>query len=148
MTSLHHIHEAGILYNLGERSKLRDQRPYTFMVSFYFSIDRSRWLDRTWDCLLLLGERFFCVDPKSDDDTYHPVVRPQSSPISIPPLLPLAPCCYSSLTLQGTILIAVNPLRNVPNPEMSEYMDRPLNPETPHPYAIAEVNTTHRLLNG
>lgn len=33
MTSLHHIHEAGILYNLGERSKLRDQRPYTFMVS-------------------------------------------------------------------------------------------------------------------
>eukprot|EP00903_Cladosiphon_okamuranus_P006607 g6454.t1 len=70
MTSLHHIHEAGILYNLGERSKLRDQRPYTFM---------------------------------------------------------------------GTILIAVNPLRNVPNPEMSEYMDRSLNPETPHPYAIAEL---------
>lgn len=34
MTSLHHIHEAGILYNLGERSKLRNQRPYTFMVSF------------------------------------------------------------------------------------------------------------------
>eukprot|EP00752_Nemacystus_decipiens_P009414 g8417.t1 len=70
MTSLHHIHEAGILYNLAERSKLRDQRPYTFM---------------------------------------------------------------------GTILIAVNPLRNVPNPKMSEYMDRSLNPETPHPYAIAEL---------
>lgn len=34
MTSLHHIHEAGILYNLGERSNLEDQRPYTFMVSF------------------------------------------------------------------------------------------------------------------
>lgn len=34
MTALHHIHEAGILYNLGERSKLKDQRPYTFMVSF------------------------------------------------------------------------------------------------------------------
>lgn len=33
MTSLHHIHEAGIMYNLGERSKLRNQRPYTFMVS-------------------------------------------------------------------------------------------------------------------
>lgn len=32
MTALHHIHEAGILYNLGERSKLRNQRPYTFMV--------------------------------------------------------------------------------------------------------------------
>lgn len=42
---------------------------------------------------------------------------------------------------QGTILIAVNPLRRVPNPEMSDYMDRPLNPETPHPYAIAEVST-------
>lgn len=34
MTSLHHIHEAGILYNLRERSKLEGQRPYTFMVSF------------------------------------------------------------------------------------------------------------------
>lgn len=33
MTSLHHIHEAGIMYNLGERAKLRNQRPYTFMVS-------------------------------------------------------------------------------------------------------------------
>lgn len=34
MTALHHIHEAGILHNLGERSKLNGQRPYTFMVSF------------------------------------------------------------------------------------------------------------------
>lgn len=32
MTSLHHIHEASILYNLGERAKLENQRPYTFMV--------------------------------------------------------------------------------------------------------------------
>lgn len=40
---------------------------------------------------------------------------------------------------QGTILIAVNPLQPVPNPEMSEYMDKALNPEAPHPYAIAEV---------
>lgn len=32
MTALHHIHEAGILYNLGERAKLENQRPYTFMV--------------------------------------------------------------------------------------------------------------------
>ncbi|CAM9142326.1 unnamed protein product [Ectocarpus sp. 6 AP-2014] len=70
MTSLHHIHEAGILHNLRERSKLQDQRPYTFM---------------------------------------------------------------------GTILIAVNPLRRVPNPEMADFMDRSLNPETPHPYAIAEL---------
>lgn len=32
MTALHHIHEASILYNLGERAKLENQRPYTFMV--------------------------------------------------------------------------------------------------------------------
>lgn len=30
MTALHHIHEAGILHNLGRRAK--DQKPYTFMV--------------------------------------------------------------------------------------------------------------------
>lgn len=46
---------------------------------------------------------------------------------------------------QGTILIAVNPLRRVPDPEMSEYVNRPLNPETPHPYAIAEVTAAHCL---
>ncbi|CAM9101018.1 unnamed protein product, partial [Hapterophycus canaliculatus] len=70
MTALHHIHEAGILHNLGERSKLKGQRPYTFM---------------------------------------------------------------------GTILIAVNPLRRLPDPEMSEFMNRSLDPESPHPYAIAEL---------
>lgn len=31
MTALHHIHEAGILHNLGKRAK--EQKPYTFMVS-------------------------------------------------------------------------------------------------------------------
>lgn len=31
MTALHHIHEAGILHNLGRRAK--EQKPYTFMVS-------------------------------------------------------------------------------------------------------------------
>lgn len=39
MTALHHIHEAGILFNLGERSKLKNQRPYTFMVSKKPSVD-------------------------------------------------------------------------------------------------------------
>lgn len=34
MTALHYIHEAGILHNLRERSKLSNQRPYSFMVSF------------------------------------------------------------------------------------------------------------------
>eukprot|EP00903_Cladosiphon_okamuranus_P011080 g10459.t1 len=71
MTSLHHIHEASILYNLGERAKLENQRPYTFM---------------------------------------------------------------------GTILIAVNPLRKVDDPEMSDFMNRSLDPEAPHPYAIAELS--------
>ncbi|CAN0392281.1 unnamed protein product, partial [Hapterophycus canaliculatus] len=70
MTALHHIHEAGILHNLGQRAQVKDQRPYTFM---------------------------------------------------------------------GTVLIAVNPLKRVPDPKMEDFMNRPLNPETPHPYAIAEV---------
>lgn len=35
MTALHHLHEAGILHNLGQRAQLKDQRPYTFMVSLY-----------------------------------------------------------------------------------------------------------------
>eukprot|EP00903_Cladosiphon_okamuranus_P006316 g6191.t2 len=70
MTALHHIHEAGILFNLKERSKVEGQRPYTFM---------------------------------------------------------------------GTVLVAVNPLRKVPDPEMGEYVNRPANPDTPHPYAIAEL---------
>eukprot|EP00904_Undaria_pinnatifida_P007253 jgi/Undpi1/3658/HiC_scaffold_16.g07028.m1 len=69
MTALHHIHEAGILHNLGRRAK--EQKPYTFM---------------------------------------------------------------------GTILIAVNPLQPIPDPSADEYVDRPLNPDTPHPYAIAELS--------
>lgn len=32
MTALHHLHEAGILYNLGQRADLKNQKPYTFMV--------------------------------------------------------------------------------------------------------------------
>lgn len=45
----------------------------------------------------------------------------------------------SCLVLQGTILIAVNPLQKVADPDMSEFMNRSLDPEAPHPYAIAEV---------
>ena len=41
--------------------------------------------------------------------------------------------------MQGTVLIAVNPLRKISDPSMDAYMNRPLDPETPHPYAIAEV---------
>lgn len=32
MTALHHIHEPGLLYNLGQRARLDNQTPYTFMV--------------------------------------------------------------------------------------------------------------------
>ncbi|CAM9621035.1 unnamed protein product, partial [Ectocarpus sp. 13 AM-2016] len=71
MTSLHHIHEAGILHNLGQRAHIKDQKAYTFM---------------------------------------------------------------------GTVLIAVNPLRRLEDPPMESFMNRPLNPETPHPYAIAELS--------
>ncbi|CAN0559189.1 unnamed protein product, partial [Ectocarpus sp. 12 AP-2014] len=37
------------------------------------------------------------------------------------------------------ILIAVNPLRRIPDPDVSEYMNRSLDSEAPHPYAIAEL---------
>lgn len=47
-----------------------------------------------------------------------------------------------SSTLQGTILIAVNPLRKVEDPEMTTFMNHSLDPEQPHPYAIAEVRGT------
>ncbi|CAM9653889.1 unnamed protein product, partial [Chrysoparadoxa australica] len=42
-------------------------------------------------------------------------------------------------TWMGTILIAVNPLRRLPEPEESVFMGVPLNPERPHPYATAEL---------
>lgn len=48
-------------------------------------------------------------------------------------------CLSLSIALQGTILIAVNPLQKVADPEMSNFMNRSLDPESPHPYAIAEV---------
>lgn len=69
MTSLYHIHEAGILHNLEERMKPEDTHPYTFM---------------------------------------------------------------------GTVLVAVNPLRRIPGPEMDSFRGASLNPEAPHPYALAE----------
>ena len=54
-------------------------------------------------------------------------------------------CAYDACSCvtctQGTILIAVNTLRKVADPDMSEFMNRSLDPESPHPYAIAEVST-------
>lgn len=40
---------------------------------------------------------------------------------------------------QGTILLAVNPLKAVPSPDLELFMNKPLDPEMPHPNAIAEV---------
>ncbi len=45
----------------------------------------------------------------------------------------------------GTILICVNPLRPVPDPTVRHFVDRPLEPEEPHPYAIAEVGLNYFL---
>lgn len=59
---------------------------------------------------------------------------------------PLTHACFFGVCLgrhlisQGTILIAVNPLRKVADPEMSTFMNHSLDPERPHPYAIAEVS--------
>lgn len=47
MTSLHHIHEASILYNLRERAKVDNQRPYTFMVRVLF--DSFTYRVTGWD---------------------------------------------------------------------------------------------------
>ena len=41
--------------------------------------------------------------------------------------------------LKGTILLAVNPLKSVPIPSIEDFKDQSLDPEMPHPYAIAEV---------
>ena len=42
-------------------------------------------------------------------------------------------------TYMGTVLIAVNPLRTLPQVNIGEYIDKPLNNEIPHPYALAEL---------
>jgi hypothetical protein len=69
MTSLHHLNEPAILYNLAQRTAKR--LPYTYM---------------------------------------------------------------------GSVLIAVNPLEPIDMPELSQYIDTPINPEKPHPYAIAGIS--------
>ena len=51
-------------------------------------------------------------------------------------------------TFLGTVLVAVNPLRQTPDPRYSDYVDRPLDPEAPHPYAIAEFGYQQMRLRG
>lgn len=75
-------------------------------------------------------------------------LRCKVSGIPLTALLSLSINCFYSalfgmndpfLALQGHVLISVNPLRIADEPEVNDYVDQPLNPETPHPYAIAEV---------
>uniref|UniRef100_K3X8E6 Myosin motor domain-containing protein n=1 Tax=Globisporangium ultimum (strain ATCC 200006 / CBS 805.95 / DAOM BR144) TaxID=431595 RepID=K3X8E6_GLOUD len=81
MTALYYIHEAGVLHNLAERSKMdggdgRGQKPYTFMAN---------------------------------------------------------------------VLIAVNPLQDLPNPRVSEIVNN--STSAPHPYAIAEMAYQQMVYN-
>lgn len=81
MTALYYIHEAGVLHNLAERSKMdggdgRGQKPYTFMAN---------------------------------------------------------------------VLIAVNPLQDLPNPRVSEVVNN--STSAPHPYAIAEMAYQQMVYN-
>lgn len=46
----------------------------------------------------------------------------------------LADCPY---TYMGLVLLAVNPLKYLPQPAPNEFISKSLNPESPHPYAIA-----------
>ncbi|CAN0141358.1 unnamed protein product [Phaeothamnion confervicola] len=49
-------------------------------------------------------------------------------------------------TFMGTLLIAVNPLRPVADPPMERFLDKPLDPSLPHPYAIAELSYSQMRL--
>ena len=42
MTSLHYLHEAGILANLEERSKLTHQTPYTYVANVLIAVNPLR----------------------------------------------------------------------------------------------------------
>lgn len=51
----------------------------------------------------------------------------------------VAAAAVSIFVHQGTILLAVNPLKAVPEPALEDFTGKTLDPERPHPYAIAEV---------
>lgn len=76
MTSLHYLHEPGILYNLEVRSQVGNQRPYTYVAN---------------------------------------------------------------------VLVAVNPLRRVPDPPIESYRNSPISSNPPHPYGVAEVTIPARF---
>jgi hypothetical protein len=44
-------------------------------------------------------------------------------------------------TYMGSILIAVNPFCWLPSPELTDFVGKSLNPEQPHPFAIAGLTT-------
>lgn len=43
-------------------------------------------------------------------------------------------------TYMGLVLLAVNPLKQLPQPHPQDFISKSLNPENPHPYAIAGYN--------
>eukprot|EP00904_Undaria_pinnatifida_P011109 jgi/Undpi1/7128/HiC_scaffold_22.g09602.m1 len=51
-------------------------------------------------------------------------------------------------TFMGTILLAVNPLKAVPTPLVEDFKDQSLDPEIPHPYAIAELSYNQMRMAG
>lgn len=42
-------------------------------------------------------------------------------------------------TYMGTVLIAMNPLQKIESPSIAQFVNKPLDHETPHPYALAEL---------
>lgn len=42
-------------------------------------------------------------------------------------------------TYMGTVLIAMNPLQKIDSPDFIQFVNKPLDHETPHPYALAEL---------
>lgn len=49
------------------------------------------------------------------------------------------PSVKKPYNFMGTILICVNPLEKLQDPPSETFIDMPLNPQEPHPYAIAEL---------
>jgi Myosin head (motor domain) len=56
-----------------------------------------------------------------------------------------ASALQQAYTYMGTLLICVNPLVPLPEPPMATFVDRPLDPSNPHPYAVAEVRHSHNF---
>lgn len=99
MTSLHYLHEPGIMYNLEVRSQVGNQ----------VIPQRNRAL------------------------TEHCEIKPACSV----PCLPNP--AQRPYTYVANVLVAVNPLRRVPDPPIESYRNTSVASNPPHPYGVAEV---------